>query len=238
MKSKRYLALATALAASGAMLAPAFPHESRVLPASTGSIRLSVGFNVEPAFEDSYNGLDLFLFTFDGRCPIDKTDFFGNAITSAEVTSVHAEALYLDKSAPPTGTLGSLPPTAATILKKQEISIKSPVKGVFGDPGHYKSFFRPTHASTDNNRGAYGFHVWGTVSTQETSYTCDADSDTPTTQIIPARTAPFDNYWICGAALEGGTTEERGSFGCISPVQAFPGSAKDGYQPNGGGPGT
>ncbi len=252
MKNNRQLVAVGLLLASSALMTPAaLAHESRVLPASTGSIRVTVGFLGEPAFEDTYNGLDLFLFTFDSRCSIDQTDFFGNPITSAEIKSVSAEALYFNQPAPPTGTLGSKPPTGATILKKLLISANSPISGVFGDPGHYHSWFRPTHpggaaqetaaAATlqpsgkpnKSSPGAYGYHVWGEVSTKETTYTCDADSENPVTKTIPARTAKFDTYWVCTAGFrDPNNSEARGQFSCIQPVQSFPGDPQDGYEPN------
>lgn len=148
MTFKRSLAAVAAVAVAF----PALAHESRVLPASTGNVRVTVGFLGEPAFEDTYNGLDLFLYTFDGRCPVDTSDFFGNPIDNSaaggDTIDIHAEALYLNASAPPTGTHGNQPPTGAFILKKLEITKKSPIGGVFGDPGHYNSWFRPTHPTT------------------------------------------------------------------------------------------
>lgn len=245
MQFKKHLLAASALTLSGALVVPTFAHESRVLPASAGGVRVTVGFLGEPAFEDTYNGLDLFLFTFDKRCTQDTTDFYGNPITAAEIVSVNAEALYLDKSAPPTGALGTKLPTGAKLLKASLISGKSPISGVFGDAGHYHSWFRPTHpgytpgpdphaaTSTSNSssqaNGAYGFHVWGEVNAKASEYTCEGDS-APTK--IPARTAKFDTYWVCGAGFRDGSAESRGAFGCVQPVQAFPGEAEDGYEAN------
>ena len=34
-----------------------------------GKIQLVVGFHVEPAFEDSFNAVDVILSAFDGTCP-------------------------------------------------------------------------------------------------------------------------------------------------------------------------
>lgn len=239
MKIKRHLTAATALTLSGALAAPVFAHESRIFPASKNSIRVTVGFLGEPAFEDTFNGLDLFLFTFDKRCPNDPTDFYGNPITAAEIVKIKAEAVYLDKSAPPTGKLGFQIPKDATILKRLEISKKSPVGGVFGDPGHFHSWFKPTHpgfaggdeggAGAPTAGGAYGFRVEGEVNTKESEYACEGDS-TPTK--IPARKAKFSSYWICGAGFRDGTPESRGAFSCIQPIQVFPGDDVDGYAPN------
>ncbi|MCI0599262.1 MAG: hypothetical protein L0Y50_07230 [Beijerinckiaceae bacterium] len=251
MTVKKRLLAFTALAAPAVFLGSAFAHESRIIPASTGHVRVTVGFHAEPAFEDvAINGLDLFLFTFDGRCPIDTTDFFGNAITQAEITSIKTEVLYLDKSAMPTGTLGSSPPTLAKILKKAD----TPARGVFGEPGNYHSNFIPTHPGAPpapdphgaasspqtapetykpKHDGAYGFYVEATVNTQESEYTCDADSTTPTKKTIPARTTTFKSYWICGTgAFRDGTPESRGAFSCVNPAPTFPGNAEDAYEPN------
>jgi hypothetical protein len=38
-----------------------------------GKISLLVGHHVEPAFEDSFNAVDVILSTFDGACPVPNT---------------------------------------------------------------------------------------------------------------------------------------------------------------------
>ena len=64
------LSNSVAVAASSVLalgsVAPAFAHELRILPADHGKISLLVGFHVEPAFEDSFNAVDVILSTFDG----------------------------------------------------------------------------------------------------------------------------------------------------------------------------
>jgi len=64
---------AFAAAATLAGLGPAFAHEVRILPAKPGKIQLVVGFHVEPAFEDTFNAVDVILSTFDGACPAPNT---------------------------------------------------------------------------------------------------------------------------------------------------------------------
>jgi hypothetical protein len=232
MKIRCHLLSVTALAAVSALTSPAFAHESRLLHASTGNIRMTVGFLAEPAFEDSFNGLDLFLYTYDGPCPIDKSDFFGNPIDTraGDIVDLKVEALYLDKSAPPTGIKGSQPPAGATILKSLLITDKSPVSRVFGDPGHYHSSYKPTHPGNPDMGGAYGFHIYGSVSAKtDTEYTCDADTNTPTTQTIKARSNnKIDSYWVCGSA--GVFPGDTGRFNCVEAIQPFPGKAEDGYE--------
>lgn len=226
----KFRLFATALGAATALTIPAMAHESRLIPASKGNVRVTVGFLAEPAFEDSFNGLDLFLYTFDGRCPTDSSDFYGNPITSAEIINVQAEAIYFDKGAPPTGPLGSALPVGVNVLKTLKISNKSPVSRVYGDPGHYHSFYKPTHPGNPEQGGAYGFHVWGAVKTQPSEHACAGDAKP---KPIPARFAKFDTYWVCEAPFSDGNPENRGRFNCIDPVQVFPGTKLDGYDPNG-----
>jgi len=71
MSYKAFLACAGAFAATAnlAGIGQTFAHEVRILPANHGKIQLVVGFHVEPAFEDSFNAVDVILSTFDGYCP-------------------------------------------------------------------------------------------------------------------------------------------------------------------------
>jgi len=74
MKVPKTVALAASSVLALGSIAPAFAHEVRILPANNGNIRLVVGFHVEPAFEDSFNAVDVILSTFDGTCPAPNTD--------------------------------------------------------------------------------------------------------------------------------------------------------------------
>ena len=71
MSYKASLACAGAFAATATLVGvgPALSHELRILPADHGKIQLVVGFHVEPAFEDSFNAVDVILSAFDGTCP-------------------------------------------------------------------------------------------------------------------------------------------------------------------------
>jgi hypothetical protein len=79
MSYKASMACAGAFAAAVTLagispIAPAFAHELRLLPlnpAMSGPLKISllVGHHVEPAFEDSFNAVDVILSTFDGPCP-------------------------------------------------------------------------------------------------------------------------------------------------------------------------
>jgi hypothetical protein len=73
MSHKASLACAGAFAAVATLagIGPACAHELRLLPlnpAIGGPLKISllVGFHVEPAFEDSFNAVDVILSTFDG----------------------------------------------------------------------------------------------------------------------------------------------------------------------------
>lgn len=226
MKLKRTLLLINAMVLSSSMLSSAVAHESRIVPASTGSIRVTVGFSSEPALEDSQNGLDLFLFTYDGKCKKDPTDFYGNPIFNAAGTgdfvNLTADALYLKNAAPPTGPSGSTPPPG--IIKSLQITNKSPLSRVFNDPGHYRSFFRPTNPGGPVTGGAYGFHVYGTVHAKASEYQCEGD---PAPTKIPARWAKIDTYWVCSAK---GSFTPPAAFGCVQALQPFPGTLEVGYQ--------
>jgi hypothetical protein len=100
-------------------VASACAHELRILPANHGQISLLVGHHVEPAFEDSFNAVDVILKTFDGACPAPNTsvsigqpiDADGTmAAKDPDTVNLQVDALYLLKSVPPPGHLAvSLP---------------------------------------------------------------------------------------------------------------------------------
>jgi hypothetical protein len=73
MKASSSVALAASSALALGSIAPACAHELRILPANHGKISLLVGHHVEPAFEDSFNAVDVILSTFDGACPAPNT---------------------------------------------------------------------------------------------------------------------------------------------------------------------
>jgi hypothetical protein len=124
MSYKASLACAGAFAAAATLagnssIAPAFAHELRTLPADHGKISLTVGFHVEPAFEDSFNAVDVILSTFDGACPAPNAstsigqpvDTGGTATAKdPDTVKVKVEALYLLKAVRPTGPFGSIAP--------------------------------------------------------------------------------------------------------------------------------
>ena len=224
MKIRRQLMAATALAVSIALVAPAFAHESRTLPpvfALGSNIRLTVGFHVEPAFEDSFNAVDVILYSYDGACA-DPTDFWGNPLdTSAgDTVNLKVEALYLKNQTPPTGPGGNVAP--AGILKTLPITDASPLKEAFGNPGTYNSWFRPTHPGNTTTGGAYGFHVKGTVSAAASTYQCEGDT---APHSLAARTVSIDSYFVCG----NGSLNPPHSFNCVAAIQPFPGNVNDGY---------
>ncbi len=237
MSCKASLACAGAFAATASLagispIAPAFAHETRILPADHGQIRLVVGFHAEPAFEDSFNAIDVILSTFDGTCPAPNAsvnigqpiDTDGTATAKdPDTVNLMVHALCLKKAVPPTGPFGNIAP--AGIIAKLAITDESPLVELFRGPGTYNSWFRPTHPG-DGTKGAYGFRVLGTVHAGTNSFCCPGDA---TPRLLAARTAQIKAFFVCGAA---GTFSPPRSFHCVEAIQPFPGEAEDGYEPN------
>ncbi|WP_156898245.1 hypothetical protein [Methylocapsa acidiphila] len=230
----RKLAMTSAAVLAVNALASAYGHETRVLPATFAlgkNIRLTVGFHVEPAFEDSFNAVDVILYTYDGACA-DPSDFWGQVIdvsgtsTNADPDSVSltVDALYLKNQTQPTGAGGSVAPVG--IVKTLTITNASALKEAYGDAGTYNSWFRPTHEGNSTAGGAYGFHVKGTVHAGANSYQCSGDS---APHALAARTVNIDAYYVCG----NGSLNPPHSFNCVAAIQPFPGRAEDGYQASG-----
>jgi len=222
------LVLATALAS--ASTAPAFAHESRLIQATSGSgsIRLTVGFAAEPSWEDSYNGVDVILNTYDGACTETPRGYFGAPIDPARAplsagdpkdsVALTVEALYLHQAVPPTGPNGSIPPGG--ILKRLVLTDQSPLAPKFNTPGTFNTHFRPTHP------GVYGFHVYGTVSAgPNVSKNCPGHVGEVA---LAARTASFNVYFVCKA----GSFSPPSSFNCVQAPQTFPGGPMAPYKPN------
>ena len=173
MSYKASLACAGAFAAAVTLagISPAFAHEVRFWPANNGQIRLVVGFHVEPAFEDSFNAVDVILSTFDGTCPPPNDsvsigqpiDTDGTATAGdPDTVNLTVKALYLKKAVPPMGKHGDIAPKG--IIAKLTITDQSPLAEAFSSPGTYNSYFRPTHPGNATTGGAYGFHIkipWG-----------------------------------------------------------------------------
>lgn len=224
-------AAATSLAGIG--IGPAFAHEVRILPANHGKIQLVVGFHVEPAFEDTFNAVDVILSTFDGTCPAPNASVdigqpidTGGTATAKDPDTVNlkVDALYLKKAVPPTGPGPN--DTLAGIEAKLTITDGSPLKEAFSKAGTYNSWFRPTHPGNATTGGAYGFHVFGAVHAGPNSFSCPGDK-TPRT--LAARTAVINTFFVCSAA---GSLVPPDAFGCVEAIQPFPGDAGDGYEPN------
>ena len=152
-------------------------------PPNTGKIQLVVGFHVEPAFEDSFNAVDVILSTFDGTCPAPNASVtigqpidVDGTVTAKDPDTVNlkVDALYLKKAVPPTGPNGSIAP--AGIEAKLTITDRSPLAEGFRNPGTYNSWFRPTHPGNATTGGAYGFHVYGKVHAGPNSFSCPGDT--------------------------------------------------------------
>jgi hypothetical protein len=237
MSPKASLACAGAFAGAATLagigpITPTFAHETRILPADHGQILLVVGFHAEPAFEDTFNAIDVILSTFDGTCPAPNASInigqpidTGGTATAKDPDTVNlkVDALYLKKAAPPTGPFGNIAP--AGIIAKLAITDKNPLVELFRGPGTYNSWFRPTHPG-DGTKGAYGFRVLGTVHAGPNSFSCPGESAPRT---LAARTAQIKAFFVCGAA---GRFSPPGLFNCVEPIQPFPGEAEDGYKAN------
>jgi hypothetical protein len=184
MSYKASMACAGAFAAAVTLagispIAPAFAHELRLLPlnpAMGGPLKISllVGHHVEPAFEDSFNAVDVILSTFDGPCPPPNADVsIGQPIDTGGApggkVNLQVDALYLFKSAPPTGPFGSRPPPG--IITHLTLTNQFPLQEAFSSPGTYDTYYRPTHPGY-GTKGAYGFHIHGSVQAGPKSFTC------------------------------------------------------------------
>ena len=231
MKLKDYAVLAAASVFALTSAAATFAHEVRILPASHGNIQLVVGFHVEPAFEDSFNAVDVILSTTDGTCP-GTGDNIGQPIdvngTAGAQKSRHRQsesrgALSSKVRSSSGAPIGNIAP--AGIITKLRITDSSPLIEAFGRPGVYNSYFRPTNPG-DGTNGAYGFHVHGSVHAGPNSVICPGSS---APHLLQARSAKIDSYFVCGVA---GSLVPPDAFGCIKAIQPFPGDAADGYDPS------
>jgi hypothetical protein len=267
MKMRKIGAYLAALALTSSLIAPGFAHEERRYPLNNwvgginpaanqqaggsggdqglGQISIFVGFHAEPAFEDTYNGVDVIMTSFRGWCPNTHDK---NAIetvlskrANGDTVNLDVDAFYYPTASKPT-SLGNLPPPVSPIASLTLTKV-SPLKELFGENGTYNTYFRPTHPATSGivvppattpgvgALGAYGFHVYGTVKAKASTATCPAEPDfgiAETTYNIPATgDVAIDAYYVCGAG--GGLT---GSFNCVLQSQPFPGKLPDAYSPN------
>ncbi|MGI8569658.1 MAG: hypothetical protein ACR2KT_11590 [Methylocella sp.] len=179
-------------------IAPAFAHELRILPADHGKISLLVGFHVEPAFEDSFNAVDVILSTFDGACPApNKSVSIGQPIDAdgtmaakdPDTVTLKVDALYLKKAVRPTGPHGSIAPTG--IEATLTITDGSPLTEGFRNPGTYNSWSRPTHPGNATTGGAYGYHVYGKVHAGPNSFSCPGTKPRARSPREPRRSIPI-----------------------------------------------
>lgn len=232
MKSRHLSALMATMMLTTAISAPAFAHEERRYPlGTTQQVSMFIGFSTEPAFEDSFNGIDVILSSFDGFCPngeptqdaIEAPISTRNTAGSADPDTVNlqVDALYLKQVVKPGGTLGEIPPTG--ILARSRISTTAfPLREAFGEPGVFNTHFRPTHPGNPTDGGAYGFYINGTVHAGPKTATCPDGSS----HDLAPRTVSIDGYFVCSAGVL------RGAFNCVVPLQSFPGRPKDGYEPS------
>ncbi|MGJ0506416.1 MAG: hypothetical protein ACR652_04625 [Methylocystis sp.] len=135
----RQISLAMLIASLPAV-SGAVAHESRTITdGSGGAIGVTIGFHVEPAFEDSFNAVDVILKSADVNACAGKTisaPIDTGAATAPDTVDLRVDALYLRESGRPGGSAASsvnTPP--AGIVKKLTLTDKSPLKPVFGTPG-------------------------------------------------------------------------------------------------------
>lgn len=232
MKMWHLGACAAALAMTTALSTPGFAHEERRIPGRGGLVSMFIGFAQEPAWEDSINGIDVFLTSFNGFCP-NGEDAIESAIdvrgtrglADPDTVDLQVEALYLKEVSKPRGALGTLPPLG--IVSRLKITDKSPLRQAFGASDQYNSRFRPTHPGNPTDGGAYGFRVYGTVHAGPKTVSCPG----PFVPInLAPRTISVNHYFVCSRGGSLDTTPR--SFNCVDPLQAFPGVPEDGYTPN------
>jgi hypothetical protein len=153
MKVSSTVALAASSVLALGSIAPAFAHELRILLANHGKISLLVGHHVEPAFEDSFNAVDVILSTFDGACPAPNTSIsIGQPIDAdgtmaakdPDTVNLQVDALYLFKSVPPTGPFGSIAPVG--IITQLTFTNQFPLQEAFSKPGTIAITGRPIRA--------------------------------------------------------------------------------------------
>ncbi len=209
------LALASSLTVSDAMA-----HESRVIVGAdpvNDVYEMVVGFHIEPAFEDSYNGLDLFLFYDDGSSDGEAVNTNNGDIVN--VTTL--EVMRLDMQIQPTD-----PNFASHVLQTYTFDLNDrnqTPRLSFGTTNRYKNHFRPTR------NGVYAFHLVGSLQ----NVNPDPDDDGAATN-TPTGPTSFDETFVCGP---GGTLDidDQGvphSFNCIQDITAFPGPPSNGYRNN------
>ncbi|MGH8549969.1 MAG: hypothetical protein ACRERU_15455 [Methylococcales bacterium] len=234
MKNK-ILTIAGAAILSAASTAPAFAHESRGVLADDGTsyFRLTVGFHIEPAFEDTDGqGIDVFINAWDGRDPA-VNDLITASVNrkAGDTVNLKVTALYLDTDAP----LGQ-----STILRSLLIADDfdadpdNNTRLPFGETNIYEVLHRTTHP------GAYGYHFEGDVNFlgRDADPVClDAACSVTSTPFVAARSAHIDEFFICGnghgtAPDPFNGTPNTSKFNCVQVLPPFPGKVGDGYKPN------
>lgn len=143
MNTNKIIVLAAGIAFSGSFAGTAWAHEGRVLD---GRYQVFVGFLDEPAFEDTRNGFDFFVSTFDPNPANQRSVNMRDVPTDKLDLKVTAEFLETDDF------------NARVIASRP---LRSPLKQAFGTNNRYRIFFRPTIA------GAYGFHIVGSIETAD-----------------------------------------------------------------------
>jgi hypothetical protein len=236
MNKNRILTLAVAGVLSGAFSASALAHESRNLPiggAAGTQIRMTVGFAIEPAREDTDGqGIDIFLNAMDPGMVngVRQKDFPVVPITRGVNgdAKLKVEALYLDKPiallcSEDVARRPSSNPNCANILAKKTIADDFDASAMhtaipFGEDRIYRTYLRTTHP------GAYGFHVTGYAELKNAGdgvFTPDGapsdGSQDVTVTLQPRKVDNIDEWWVCGGRDAHNVGTGAGSNGADSP---------------------
>lgn len=235
MKMRYFGAFTAALSMTSALVAPVFAHEERRYPLTgTEQVSLFIGFLEEPAFEDSFNGVELFLSSFNGYCPggeptqdaIEAPISPRNtaSLTNKDTVNLTIEALYLKTPVKPGGSLGETAP-AGILARSLLTTTATPLKEQFGEPGAFAVHFRPTHPGNVTDGGAYGFYISGTIHAGPKTATCPENLGGGS-YTLAERTVSVNSYFVCSKGVL------RGAFNCVEAIASFPGRPKDGYEPS------
>ena len=143
-----------------------------------GPYKFVVGFRMEPTFVNEPNAVDIFVSRASDDRPIDKG--------KGDIVDLKIEVQLRDREA-----------FDSRIVEAARL--EDPLEQAFQTPNRYNSWFKPTF------RGAYAFHITGTVS----------DKTDP-----QAGDLTVDQTFVCGK----GTLAANGhGFHCVAVSQAFPG---------------
>jgi hypothetical protein len=192
-------------------------HESRTIVGADPTqdvYEIIFGFSVEPAFEDSFNGGQIFLFYDDGSSD-------GEAVNTRNgdiVNFTNVEVMYLDQQTRPDD-----PSFSSHVVRTYAFDLNDPTqlpRIAFGSTNEYKNHFRPARD------GAYAIRVAGSI--QDVNHDPDDEAGTNT----PTGLTTFDETFSCqGGTLDvdPATGQVLSRFNCVVDITSFPGPSSNGY---------